>query len=211
MSVAGILEVADEPGALATADLADELVDLNTRLTALTARWILLLAEFDRREGWRCDGHLSCLDWLMWRCGMSRRTAQDRVRVAHELGRRPRIRELFLAGEVSYSKVRAITRITRVDEETDARILEVARLGTTADLERLARHFEHLEQQERGVEDYLRRYDRRTIRASRTYDGMMVIEKVLPIEEGEEYLAHLEAVDERSAEGMSALTNRPAA
>jgi hypothetical protein len=108
-----------------------------------------------------------------------------------------------VAGELSYSKVRAITRITRVDEETDARILEVARLGTTADLERLARHFEHLEQQERGVEDYLRRYDRRAIRASRTYDGMMVIEKVLPIEEGEEYLAHLEAVDERSAERSS--------
>jgi hypothetical protein len=92
--------------------------------------------------------------------------------------------------------VRAITRITRVDEETDARIVEVARLGTTADLERLARHFEHLEQQERGVEDYLRRYDRRTIRASRTYDGMMIIEKVFTLEEGEEYLAHLEAVDE---------------
>jgi hypothetical protein len=34
-----------------------------------------------------------------------------------------------------------------------------------------------------------------------------VIEKVLPIEEGEEYLAHLEAVDERSAEVMCGLTN----
>ena len=82
MSVADILEAVDEPGALDTADLADELIDLNTRLTALTALWILLLAEFDRREGWQYDGHLSYVDWLIWRCGMSRRTAQDRVRVA---------------------------------------------------------------------------------------------------------------------------------
>ena len=59
MSVAEILEVVDDPAALDTAELACELVDLNTRLTVLCARWIALLAEFDRREGWRADGQLS--------------------------------------------------------------------------------------------------------------------------------------------------------
>src|SRR5438270_14009856 len=93
MSVADILEVADEPAALDTAELAYELVDLNTRLTVLTARWLALLAEFDRREGWRADGHLSCVDWLVWRCGMSRNTAHEKVRVARAPERRPLVRE----------------------------------------------------------------------------------------------------------------------
>ena len=42
------------------------------------------------------------------------------------------------------------------------------------DLERLARHFEQLKEQEKGVDDYLRRYERRGITVSRTYDGMMI-------------------------------------
>jgi hypothetical protein len=208
MSVADVLEMVEEPGALDTADLACELVDLNTRLTVLTARWLTLLAEFDRREGWRNDGQLSCVDWLVWRCGMSRRTAFERVRVAHELKRRPAVRERFEAGMLSYSKVRAITRVKGADEETDARLLDIADTGTTADLERLARHFEQLEEQERGVDDYNRRYDRRAIRASRTYDGMMVIEKVFTLEEGEEYLAHLDAAGECSAEHSSTAQRR---
>ena len=89
-------------------------------------------------------------------------------------------------------------------------MLEVAEGGTTADVERVVRHFEQLHEQERGVDDYLRRFDRRSLRAARTFDGMMVIEMVLPIEEGEELLRHVrvaEAVDKASAEGMCALTH----
>src|SRR3954447_2883525 len=119
MSVSDISQIAIEPGALDTTELAYELVDLNARITVLTARWIALLGEFDRREGWRADGQLSCVDWLVWRCGMSRRTAHERVRVAHELRRRPAIRARFEAGELSYSKVRAITRVKGADDETD--------------------------------------------------------------------------------------------
>src|SRR5436305_9547336 len=110
MSVTDI-DAGIEPRALDTAELAYELLDLNTRLTVLTARWLGVLAEFDRREGWRNDGQLSCVDWLVWRCGMSRKTAYDRVRVAHELKRRPAVRERFESGTLSYSKVRAITRV----------------------------------------------------------------------------------------------------
>src|SRR5438067_572076 len=130
MSVADILEMVEEPGALDTADLACELVDLNTRLTVLTARWLTLLAEFDRREGWRSDGQLSCVDWLVWRCGMSRKTGYDRVRVAHELKRRPEVRARFESGALSYSKVREITRVAGANEETDRHLLDLAEVGT---------------------------------------------------------------------------------
>jgi len=142
MSFTEILEAVDDPEALDTAELAYELVDLNTRLASMEARWLALLAEFDRREGWRADGQLSCTDWLVWRCGLSRRTAFERVRVAHELRRRPEVRAAFALGALSYSKVRAITRIAGANEETDRWLLALADAGTAADIARAVRRFE---------------------------------------------------------------------
>ena len=80
MAVAEALDLFDDPAALDQPSCL-ELVDLSSRLAAAEARWLALLAEFDRREGWRADGQLSCVDWLVWRCGLSRSTAYDKVRV----------------------------------------------------------------------------------------------------------------------------------
>ena len=172
------------------------------------SRWLVMLAEFDRREGWRLDGQLSGVDWLVWRCGMSGRTARDKVRVAHELRRRPAIAAAFAAGALSYSKVRAITRITDATEETDRFLLKLAESGTVADLERAYFRWKDLRDQERGIDDYLRRWDRRRLTSSTTYDKMVVFELVVPAEEAEEIYASLEVgmrqpVDSGSAEPLS--------
>src|SRR5207248_10976879 len=99
----------------------------------------------------------------------------------------------FAAGSLSYSKVRAITRVKGADQETDRWLLKLAERGTTADLEIAARHFEELQSQEKPVDNYLRRWDKAAIRGTRTFDGMMVIETVAPIEEGQEIMALLRA------------------
>jgi uncharacterized protein DUF222/HNH endonuclease len=207
MSTAEALEYPDEPETWETADLAVAIVDLARQLASAECRWLTLLAEFDRREGWRADGQLSGVDWLVWRCGLSRNTAWERLRVAHELRRRPTVRASFAAGELSYSKVRAITRVKGADDDTDRWLLKLADSGTAADLDRVARHFEQIADQERGVDDYLRRFDRRHLRTSRTFDGMTVVELVLPTEEGEELIAHLQAVDDSPA-GESSTSQR---
>jgi hypothetical protein len=200
MSVAEVFEWSDDPASFPTRELAQRIVSTASRLASMECQWLAYVDDFDRREGWSLDGQLSCVDWLAWKCGFSRATAYDKLRVAHELRRRPAVRNAFARGELSYTKVRAITRIAGANEETDRWLLKVAELGTAADLERAVRRYEQLREQERGVDDYLRRYDRRATRASRTYDGMMVIEQVLPIEEGEEYIALLDAaVDDSSA------------
>lgn len=64
-----------------TAMVPAELVRLRSRLDAGEARWLQLVAEFDRREGWRAEGQLSGVDWLVCRCGMGRSTAKERLRV----------------------------------------------------------------------------------------------------------------------------------
>ncbi|HEX2274013.1 MAG TPA: DUF222 domain-containing protein [Acidimicrobiales bacterium] len=186
-------EAAEEPQLWATGELGKALAAWGARAAADECRWLRLLAEFDRREGWRADGRLSGVDWLVWRCGLATRTARDKLRVAQELRRRPLIAEAFASGSLSYCKVRAITRITDVDEECDRWLLALANEGTVGDLDRAVRHWQHLQDQDRGVEDYLRRWDRRWLRASRTYDGMVVMEMVLPLEEGEEVLRLLDA------------------
>jgi hypothetical protein len=134
------------------------------------------------------------VDWLALKCGLTRGAAHERVRVAHELGRRARVAQAFATGEVSYAKVRAITRITDADEETDEHLLRLAAVGTAADLERVAHKWKDLKDQDRGVDPYLRRWDRRTLRRSRTFDGMAVVEIVMPAEDEAEFFGVIDHV-----------------
>jgi hypothetical protein len=104
--------------AMTTPDLESELLGLAGHIAAAECRFLQLLAEFDDRNGWAGDGIRSCAHWLSWRAGMSLRTATERLRVAHALQNLPKISEAFAAGWISYSKVRAITRVTGSDTAT---------------------------------------------------------------------------------------------
>jgi hypothetical protein len=97
---------------LSTDALRSELLGLAGHLAAAQCRFLQLLAEFDRRGGWAGADVRSCAHWLSWRIGMNLRTATEQLRVAHALRTLPAITEAFAAGRISYSKVRAITRLT---------------------------------------------------------------------------------------------------
>jgi hypothetical protein len=112
-------------------DLESELLGLAGHIAAAECRFLLLLAEFDHRNGWAGDGIRSCAHWLSWRAGMSLRTATEHLRVAHALRHLPRISAAFAAGRVSYSKVRAITRIAGSDTATLTRLAAEIAAGTS--------------------------------------------------------------------------------
>jgi hypothetical protein len=104
-------------------------------LAAGIGRWLLLVGEFDRRKGyerWECR---SSAFWLNWHCGISVRTAQDQVRVGRSLLDYPGIAEALCSGWLSYSKVRAITRI--VTPETEATLIDLASAVPTSQIERV--------------------------------------------------------------------------
>ncbi|GAA4973957.1 DUF222 domain-containing protein [Pseudonocardia tropica] len=103
-------------------DLEAELLGLAGHIAAAECRFLRLLAEFDDRGGWCGVGVRSCAHWLTWRAGMSLRTATEHLRVAHALTRLPRITEAFAAGRISYSKVRAITRLAGAEDSVLDRI-----------------------------------------------------------------------------------------
>ena len=112
-------------------DLESELLGLAGHIAAAECRFLHLLAEFDQRHGWAGDGIRSCAHWLSWRAGMSLRTATEHLRVAHALRNLPRLTDVFAAGKISYSKVRAITRIAGSDTATLTRIAAQIAAGTS--------------------------------------------------------------------------------
>jgi hypothetical protein len=107
------------------------------------AVWLARLARFDREGLWAADGQLSCVSWLVWQTNMARSTAFEKLRVAHQLPRRPVVAEAFGAGRLSYCAVRAITRLDRPDPEVDAALVALAESGKASivDLERVVRAY----------------------------------------------------------------------
>jgi hypothetical protein len=72
---------------------------------------------------------------------MARSTAFEKLRVAHELERRPIVAEAFRQDGLSYSAVRTLTRLDRPDPEVDQALVELAQSAQTSlpDLERVVR------------------------------------------------------------------------
>jgi hypothetical protein len=114
--------------------LEREIAQYAQEITRRMARWLQLVAEHDRRGGARRWGFRGTGEWLSWCCGISPRAARDHVRVARALTERPQIAAAFAAGMVSYSKVRALTRVSLQEDETA--LLEIAARTTASGLER---------------------------------------------------------------------------
>jgi len=116
-----------------------EIGELAGHIAAATCRWLELIAELDRRGGHEGWGFHSCGAWVAWRCSIDPRSAREHVRVARALEELPLVRERFSHGELSYSKVRALTRIAT--PEIEAELVEMARFATAAQLDRLVRGY----------------------------------------------------------------------
>src|SRR5436190_10296522 len=122
--------------------LGDEIAEMSAHLEAATARLLDRIREFDAREGWN-TGFRSCAAWLSWRVGLDLGAARERVRVARALGALPCLAHALARGEVSYAKVRAVTRVAT--PETEERLLAVARAGTEH-IERIVRGWRRVNQ-----------------------------------------------------------------
>src|SRR5215471_13707210 len=129
--------------------LGDEIAELSTRLDAATARLLDLIREFDARGGWN-SGFSSCAAWFSWRVGLDLGAARERVRVARALGSLPCLALALSRGELSYAKVRALTRVAT--PETEARLLAVGRAGTAAHVERIVRGWRRVDRKAEAKE-----------------------------------------------------------
>src|SRR5687767_8716964 len=86
--------------------------------------------EFDDRFGWKKWNYKTCAEWLAWRSEIGLSAAREKVRTAHALRVLPAISTAFAEGRLSYSKVRALTRVAHMHDED---LLIAYALSTTAE------------------------------------------------------------------------------
>jgi len=160
--------------------LGDEIAELSAHLEAATARLLDLIREFDARGGWN-SGFSSCAAWLSWRVGLDLGAARERVRVARALETLPRLAQALAHGELSYAKVRALTRVAT--PETEERLLAVGRAGTACHVERIVRGWRRVDRIAEARET-AQRHKSRSLRVYQDEDGMVIIRGRLEPEVG---------------------------
>jgi len=155
-------------------DLADEIAICAAHIDAALHTLLTHIRRFDALKGWSKQGSKSCAHWLSWRIGLGLVAAREKVRVAAALGSLPLIDAALARGELSYAKVRAMTRVA-TDYNEDLLLAQAQGL-TGAELERVCAGFRKLAP---GPLDEDRRYVRRRTMP----DGMVQIEmRLLPDE-----------------------------
>jgi hypothetical protein len=197
--------------------LENQITELSAHIHAATFRLLELIREYDDARGWCGPGLNSCAHWLNWKCGINIGAAREKVRVAHALGKLPKISDKFRRGEVSYSKVRAMTRVAT--EENEEYLLKIARYGTAAHVERLVRNYRRVKRNEALSRDNDRHVMRQldwyfdddgslVMKARFTPDQGLIIKKVLEsimdenFQEQQDLATQTEPISQRRADAL---------
>ncbi len=173
--------------------MGEEIATLAPRIDAATYELLVLIRKFDETDGWNC-GFSSCAHWLTWRIGLAPNAARERVRVARALGELPLMSEAMKRGELSYSKVRALTRVARPD--TEERLVELGKAGTAAHAERVVRAWRRIDRTLEARDDEVRDASSH-VTTHVDENGMFVIRGRLAPEAGEVLMKALKAAGDK--------------
>ncbi len=175
------LESTDRLSDVTNERLEADLCQLAADLAAGTARWLLMVAEYDRRGTWAQWECRSMADWLVWQCGVSLITARQYVHVARLLTVYSLLRAEFEAGRLSYSRVRALCRCVTPENEAD--MVAMGRYASAPQLEKFAAAVERAKKRgEPGSEE--RQHEQRSLQLFLDDDGTWIIRGRLPAEVG---------------------------
>ena len=190
------------------ARLGDRIAELAAGINAAEAQMMTLIADFDRRGGWKGDFG-SCAEWLAWRIGIKIGPARERVRAARALENLPQTAGALREGSISYAKVRALTRVAT--PESEAKLLEFARAGSAANLEQMVRMWKKLSRDEELTAEQAR-HRARAFSVVVDGDGMYVVKGRLEPEVGAVLMRAVEAASDAlfRGEGGAARDGRDA-
>ena len=171
----------------------DRVAVLHAEITAATREFLRALAESDRHRDWEAEGFGSCSEWLAWRIGITRDTAGEKVRAARALENLPLISKAMARGEVSFSKVRALTRAATPENEGD--MLAYAKACSAASLERLVRGWKTLGRLDEERAERLR-HRMRSFSVFPSNEGMYVVKGIVTPEVGALLMRAIEAASD---------------
>jgi hypothetical protein len=187
-------------------EIETKITELWGYLNAATARFLALVAEFDREEAYARHGLANTAQWLNWQCGIGANAAREKVRVARALEQLPEIADAFAKGELSYSKVRAMTRTATPANESV--LLHVARHGTAAHVEKLVRKYRWTQRRD-AADESQRQHDHRSVSSFFDIDGEFVLHARLPREIGAVVRKALEVAVEAVRESKKVSAETP--
>src|SRR5688500_11685012 len=166
------MDVAGAADADVLEDLGDEIATLSAHVHAATHRLLVLIEQFDRLRGWEPAGYSNCARWLSARTGIDVGAAREQVRAARALVHLPLTSEAMSRGELSFSQVRALSRVAKAGNE--AALLELARGTSTAQLERMVRAWKKGDRSDEAT--WAReQYESRTFSVVPDDDGMYIV------------------------------------
>ncbi len=170
--------------------LGDEIATLFAHMHAADRRALVLIAEFDQIRGWERSGHRDCARWLAFRTGIDTGAAREKVRAARALAELPAISAAMARGELSFSKVRALTRIA--DAENEEELLELTQGATAAQVERLVRGWKQGSREDEADRER-RQHDARMFSIFPDEKGMYVVRGRLTPESAALFMRALDA------------------
>ncbi len=190
-------------------ELGDEITELCGYIYAATHHLLELIREFDEMRYWEHLGFQSCAHWMNFKCGFGMNSARERLRVAHALGGLPKISEKFSEGAISYSKVRAITRVA--DASNEEYLLMVATHGTAHHVERLVAQYRRAKKLQ-DAEFAMDQHQKREVTYYYDHDGCLVMKARIPADQGELIVKALEmAMEERDVAAVTSEEREPIA
>ena len=183
-----------DPPAPDNETLGNRIAELAARIQAATWELLVLIRQFDAGGGW--DDFASCAAWLSWRIGLAPGAAREHVRVARALAELPKLSDALRRGAVSYSKLRAVTRVAT--PETEQALLDVALAGTAAHVEQVVRTWRRVDRAAEQAEEQ-QRHESRALDTWVDDDGMVVVRGRLTPEVGAVVRRALEAALDAAA------------
>lgn len=174
--------------ALPTEQLEAWICQMSANLSAAEHDWLVAIAEFDARNGWHAWGVSSCVHWLGWHVGLEQRTAREKLRVGHALRRFPAISAAMASGHISYSKVRALTRIAT--DTNEATLVMWALAATSNQVERIVAGYSQSTRSSRRRDK--QQWEGRSLLHSTDDDGSITITLRLPADAAVEFLSAVE-------------------
>jgi hypothetical protein len=169
--------------------LEQDIISLSSHINATEYEFLVLVREFDLRQGWRAYHFNNCAEWLNMKCGIAPGTAREKIRVANALFDLNATSMAFQKGDLSYSKARELTRIAT--HRTEKKLLDYAIPATALQVENHCRELRNV-QRDTSTIDAHRLHSQRYLSRSLHGDGSMTINVELPKETGDLVMKALE-------------------
>ncbi len=177
--------------------VADQLLEAGQTMAQSQHQVVVLAARFEESDEWWCSFAGTAAHWIASRLDVCVSTAREWIRIGKALCTLPATDAAFRAQELSYAKVRALTRVAQPESEAElvrlARSVPAGRLGHVL-AAWTQRHEDHAERTARHERD-------RSFRHRVESDGMVTFTVRLPPDDAAAGLVAVEATMMRRSRG----------